>query len=333
MNRIYIILLLLAPIFSMGQHRLTIAFYNQENLFDTIDDPHKNDNEFLPTSKNGWNTERYLNKLDHMSAVIRSMNDGQGPDIIGLCEVENRAVLEDLVRTTNLKKCNLQVVHAESPDERSIDNALLFRNKQFQLVAQASYAVTIDSLPNFKTRDILLVKLMNRKQATLTVLVNHFPSRLGGQEASEPKRIRAAQVLRHIFDSIRQADPKQVIIAMGDFNDEPTDKSIDSVLQAKADTTGITLYNAMLPLKIQGKGSLTYRGNWNMLDQMIMTPIVFDPASAYRYVSGSATVYQQPWMVETEEKYKGSPKRTFAGSKYLNGYSDHFPVTIQLIEK
>ncbi len=321
------ILLCTVPVFA--QQTISIAFYNQENLFDTIDDKHKNDNEFLPDAKLAWNTEKYLNKLDHMSQVIQSMNNGDGPDILGMCEVENDLVLADLTTKTKLKSCKYQFVHRESPDERSIDNALLFKSKKFKLLDVRQYAVSIDTNPHFKTRDILLVKLELKNKSSLILLVNHFPSRLGGQEKSEHKRIRAAQVLKHIFDSIRITNPNQAVIAMGDFNDEPSNISMDSVLQAKQNADS-QLFNAMYGLHLQKKGSLQYRNNWNMLDQFILTSNLVNCQSTLCYEKESATIYQQPWMLETEEKYKGSPKRTFGGQKYLNGYSDHLPVLIRL---
>ena len=320
---------LLVSTFTFAQKQLYIAFYNQENLFDTIDDPHKNDNEFLPTAKNTWNTEKYLNKIDHMSSVIKSMNDDKGPDAIGMCEIENDLVLNDMIHSANLSKLDYGFVHYESPDERSIDNALLYKKSVLKLIESKVYPVTIDTNPHFKTRDILLAKFETKNKSTLIILVNHFPSRLGGQAESEYKRCRAAEVLKHVFDSIKQASPNQAVMAIGDFNDEPNNRSLDTVLGAKP-VPGFQLFNAMYPLKVQGKGSLVYRGNWNMIDQMILNNTIMECNGNICYKAESASIYNQPWMQETEEKYKGNPKRTYAGQKYLNGYSDHFPVYLLL---
>lgn len=309
-----------------------LAFYNQENLFDTIDDPRKNDNEFLPTAKKEWNTEKYRNKLNNMARVIASLNNGKGPDVLGMCEVENEAVLQDLTQTEALKAMNYGIVHFESPDERSIDNAVLYRKDIFTLTASAPYRITFTDFPNSKTRDIVMAKLTDNKKQSLIVLVNHFPSRLGGQQESEPKRITAALLLKHIIDSVAKADPKTPVFAIGDFNDEPTDRSLDSVLQAK-DNTKSGLYNAMYSLKLKGEGTHMYQKHWTMLDQIIMTNNAVSCTSPFCYVSNSATIYKQDWMLETDEKYKGAPLRTFAGNKYLNGYSDHLPVYIILKKK
>ena len=315
--------------FTFAQKHLYIAFYNQEDLFDTIDDPHKNDNEFLPTAKNNWNTEKYLNKIDHMSTVIKSMNDDKGPDAIGMCEIENDLVLNDMIHSPKLSKMDYGFVHYESPDERSIDNALLYKKSVLKLIESKVYPVTIDTNPNFKTRDILLAKFETKNKSTFIILVNHFPSRLGGQAESEYKRCRAAEVLKHVFDSIKQSSPNQAVMAMGDFNDEPNNRSLDTVLGAKI-VPGSSLFNAMYLMKLPGKGSLGYRGNWNMIDQLILNDNIAECKGNICYKAESAGIYNKPWLQETEEKYKGNPKRTFAGQKYLNGYSDHFPVYLLL---
>lgn len=316
-----------------AQNSFCLAFYNQENLFDTIDDPHKNDNEFLPGSKNNWNSTRYLDKLTHMAEVISAMNQANGPDVLGVCEIENRAVLQDLCAQAKLKSCNYGIVHFESPDERSIDNALLYKQSKFKVIRAIPYPIRIDSLPHFKTRDILMVQLQvqsdNKAKSSLVVLVNHFPSRSGGQGASEFKRYRAATILRHIFDSIQQVSPGQAVIAMGDFNDEPTDPSMDSILGATPDVNS-TLYNPMYALKESGQGSYLYRKHWDMLDQFILNKALTQGKNTWRYQSGSAGIFKEPWMLETEPAHAGAPKRTFAGGKYLNGYSDHLPVFLYL---
>jgi endonuclease/exonuclease/phosphatase family metal-dependent hydrolase len=316
-----------------AQSVYTIAFYNQENLFDTIDDPHKNDNEFLPDSKKEWNTQKYQNKLHNMARVIASMNDGKGPDMIGLCEVENDAVLNDLVKQESLQKASYHFAHFESPDERSIDNALLYNSKKLQPVYQVAYPVVFADAPNSKTRDILLVKLQSKNKSSIIVLVCHFPSRLGGQEASDHKRYTAASKLRQICDSITNASPQQAIVIMGDFNDEPNNKSIDSVLAAKhkpeETKSANDILNLMYDLKAQGMGSHFYKKEWSMLDQIMISQSMLAKGNV-SYVPQSASIYKQDWMLETDEKYKGAPLRTFAGQKYLNGFSDHLPVMMQI---
>lgn len=335
-NTALIVLMLLTVQVATAQKKLCIAFYNQENLFDTIDDPHKNDNEYLPTSKKEWNTEKYTNKINHMAKVIASMNEENAPDVLGMCEVENKAMAEAVAGTDALKKAKYTVVHFEGPDERSIDNALMFKSTVFKLVSSKSIPIHFADFPNSKTRDILLVRLETKSKAQLVILVNHFPSRLGGEEASEPKRWAAAQVLRNTCDSLLKLNPHENIVIMGDFNDEPTNRSMDSVLRAKGseyDLNNGNLFNAMYELKQNGEGSHFYRGHFSMLDQIILSSSVANCTGKICYDKSSATIYKQPWMVEQDGKYKGSPIRTFVGDKYFNGYSDHLPVCVFLTLK
>jgi len=319
---------------AQAQKQLFVAFYNQENLFDTINDPDKNDEEFLPTDKKQWNTEKYTNKINNMSKVIASMNGGKGPDMIGMCEVENDNVLNDLTRNKQLAKGKYQFVHFEGPDDRSIDNALLYQSKKFTVVASAAYPVVFADNPKWKTRDILMVKLMVKDTKTpVVILVNHFPSRIGGEEETSVKRKQAATVLRGIYDSIVKADPATPVIMMGDFNDEPTNESMKDVLNAKGHTSelqGNDLFNAMFELQEQKLGSHYYKNEWSALDQIIMSNNLVSCTGKICYKNASVSIYKQDWMFEQEGKYKGSPLRTFGGQKYLNGYSDHLPVYVIL---
>lgn len=332
MKKIFIALVLVfTVVLAQAQQRLCIAFYNQENLFDTIDDPNKNDNEFLPQSKKQWNTERYQQKLNNMARVIASMNENNAPDVLGVCEVENKEVLNDLVNEKQLKKAKYQVVHVEGPDDRSIDNALLFKSSQFKLLKVQSIPITMADKPEFKTRDILLVKLEAKNKAQLVVLVNHFPSRSGGEETSEVKRFAAASTLRKVCDSLFALNMNQEIIMMGDFNDEPNNKSMDSVLRAKAseyDLNNGNVFNAMYELKTNGDGSHYYKGQFHMLDQIVLSSSIVNCTGKVCYQKSSASVYKQPWMLEQEGKYKGAPLRTFVGDKFMSGFSDHLPVYI-----
>jgi predicted extracellular nuclease len=335
MKRLALVLSLLSiSAATFAQKKLCIAFYNQENLFDTIDDPHKNDNEFLPTAKKEWNTEKYTTKINHMATVISSMNEGKKPDVLGMCEVENKSVLQDIVLDKQLAKSKYNFVHYESPDDRSIDNALLYKSSQFKFIASAAYKVTFAENPNAKTRDILLVKLQAKNKESIVFLVNHFPSRLGGQQESEIKRFQAAKVLRHIYDSVLQSNPKQAVIIMGDFNDEPIDASIDSVLAAKGNATELKLdndlFNTMYTLKKNGEGSYLYKKEWNMLDQLMVSKALVDCKTKLCYQAESSSIYKKEWMLETDEKHKGAPLKTFSGNKYLGGFSDHFPVYLYI---
>jgi endonuclease/exonuclease/phosphatase family metal-dependent hydrolase len=320
-----------------AQKNICVAFYNTENLFDTIDDPHKNDNEFLPTAKHEWNSEKYLTKISHLGKAIKAINEGKGPDVIGLAEVENKPVLADLVLDKQLKPAKYSIVHYESPDERSIDNALLYKSKEFRFISSAAYRVDFPDHPAVKTRDILLVKLEARNKTQIIFLVNHFPSRLGGEKKSEPKRFRAASILRHICDSIDRVDPNQPVVIMGDFNDEPVNRSIDSVFGAQGDMKALAnsseYYNAMYPLKAKGEGTLMYRKDWNLLDQFLVNRVLVECTTNVCFCKESAAIFKAPWLEEKDEKFKGAPLRTFAGPKYTKGYSDHFPVFMYLLLK
>lgn len=310
-----------------------IAFYNVENLFDTINDPQKKDEEFTPDGENQWNGERYTNKLNNLARVISSMNNGKGPDVLGLCEVENFRVLKDLINHPTLKKMYYGIVHQEMSDDRGIDVALLYKEDVLPWVSFTTYPVPLpDTVP--PTRDIMMIQT-ELGETPVNFIVCHFPSRSEGREKSEYKRISAARVVRHITDSLLMADPKDNIVIMGDFNDEPADSSINKVINAcdagNMDKPCPTI-NLMYPLKTAGKGSYKYREEWNMLDQMIINSNLY-MGNGLKYVEGSAGIYAEEWMKQTEPKYLGSPLRTFGGRKYLAGFSDHFPVYIYLNKK
>jgi predicted extracellular nuclease len=306
----------------------TIAFYNLENLFDTEDDPAIDDAEFLPTSESRWTEERYQKKLVNMASVIETLGDADGPELLGVCEIENRKVLEDLIGTATLNQKGYDIIHVNSPDARGIDVGFLYKKSVFRPLSHQAIKPAYPD-PEFKTRDILVIKGLFLKD-TVTILVNHWPSRRGGSEASEDKRLAAAASARKVVNDVLAANPKGKVLLMGDFNDEPTDKSILQGLQATANpTTANGLLNAMAPLKAQGQGSYKYRSDWNMLDQIILSQGWLASGTVH-YVPNSATIHKPENIQETEEKFKGAPLRTYAGKKYLGGYSDHFPVYIHV---
>lgn len=312
---------------------IELAFYNLENLFDTIDDPYKNDNEFLPDSKKVWNTEKYKKKINNMSKVINCMGDN-GPEFIGFCELENATVLEDLLQKSCLQSHNYKFVHFDSPDERSIDVAFAWKDKHLKFISAKAYIIKNPDYPQAKTRDILLVSGQHKKD-TLYFIINHFPSRLGDSTESAQKRMYVASINRKITDSIQTLNPAARIMIMGDFNDEPSDPSIKEIINANNDSTtltGTSLFNAMLSLQLSGQGSYNYKKQWDMLDQIILSRTFLDPKGSLYYVPGSATIFSPEWLKETNEKFKGNPFRTYAGNNYLGGYSDHFGVYVRLRE-
>lgn len=314
---------------------LTVAFYNMENLFDTEDDPKINDEEFLPGGANQWNQDRYKRKLANMAKVIAQLGDDDGPEILGMCEVENRKVLEDLIAQPALKKHGYGIIHANSPDQRGIDCALLYKTKRFNPLYQQSYTVPFPENKDLATRDILLVKGVVDKSVDVTFVVNHWPSRREGQEESAWKRERAATTLRTALDSIFKVDRTASLVLMGDFNDEPADKSIAQALKAGKDSVqaqSTLLYNCMAPIKAEGRGTLKFKGGWNLFDQIIVSSALLHHKSLLRYTRGSANIYNPEWMRQTDEgDWKDAPKRTFIGKRYVeDGYSDHFPVYISI---
>lgn len=309
-----------------------VAFYNVENLFDTLDNPNKFDDDFTPMGRQEWKTDRYDKKLKDLSRVVSAM---EFPSILGLCEVENEAVLKDFANKTDLAAHNYDIVHYESPDARGIDVALLYRKADFK-VTQSEYIrvnFPVEIAEDYTSRDILHVegKLGKTK---MHFFVNHWPSRRGGLKESEPKRVHVAQSVRAAVDKIFAADAEAKIILMGDFNDEPTNKSLLETLGAKIHNDSInpaSLYNCMAKLDQQNKGTYNYRGNWNMLDNIVVSSTLANPQSSTRV--GPPTLFQQDWMMYQDKKKGAVPNRTFGGPNYYGGFSDHLPVYVDLMVK
>ena len=309
----------------------TIAFYNVENLFDTINDPKSNDDKFLPESKAAWTAKRYIHKVKNLSKVINELGDSNGPEILGLSEVENSSVLKDLISSEVLRNKEYQIIQFDSKDKRGIDVALLYKKNSFAPYSSIPKTLIIPARNSFKTRDILLVSGIIGKD-TVHLLLNHWPSRLGGQEKSEKNRIMVAKFARSILDSLFKRSSNANIIVMGDFNDEPSDKSITEQLLAKGDLEACKqndLFNPFYEIMKEGGGTYKYEGQWDLLDQVMISKGVIQKNKGIKYKSNSAGIYDPIWMY-----YRGStkhgPYRTYVGSKYYGGYSDHFPVYIQL---
>ncbi len=302
---------------------LVVGEWNVENLFDTIDDPGKRDEEFTPQSPKHWTNKRLTKKLNHLARALNLIK----PDIWGFEEVEHKSLIDSLVK--RLKYGEYGIAYAESPDFRGIDNALIFRKDKFHLVSFDTLRVPLPQ--NRTTRYILYVKLKDFAGNDWNVFVNHWPSRWGGKEKSEPKRISAAQTLKKylICNNI-----KENVIITGDFNDDPSDPSIRYCLSAKKNAEEIFSADDLVNLSAEkfykGEGSLNYRGNWNMLDQIIVSQDVIN-GDDVRYLSGSFEVVKYDFLVIQSGKYKGKPDRTYAGKKYIGGYSDHFPVKAKFI--
>ncbi len=310
-----------------------VASWNVENLFDTLDNPQKDDSEFLPNSESNWNTEKYIHKIKNLAKVINDMNDQKGPDILGLIEIENLNVLSDLVNNLNKK---YGIAHIESLDPRGIDNALIYDTNLFNLKQLKPLHIKLDSLHS-ETRYILKVELefiQFKPKKEITIYVNHWPSRRGGEDASERYRLEAAKTL---LNELNNSEYNNLII-IGDFNDEPSNKSILEILNAKDITNynnkNIKLLNLSYNLKEQGEGTYLYRGAWNMIDQMIISKDLYNSSNNYiSYVENSFGIFKPDYMITKEGKYKGSSIPSFGGKKYLGGFSDHYPIFAKFLLK
>jgi predicted extracellular nuclease len=300
------------------------VFYNVENLFDTIDEPTKKDEEFLPESKKNWNSKRYLDKLEKLSTVITHPFD-KNPIFIGLAEVENRFVVHDLLATGRLASSKYRVVHFESPDVRGIDVALAFDHKRFHMTHKEAIRVYFSDEPNFKTRDILYVKGVFYDSTEVHLFVNHWSSRRGGQEESEYKRLKAAQLLKSKVDSLRRTNEDVNVIIMGDFNDYPSDRSILEELDAGAIESNSTLVNLLLPYDQRGEGSHNYKGKWGALDQVIVSRSLIDGADL-EIKKKEAHIIDSEQFLYTKKDGTKTPNRTYGGNSYFGGYSDHLAV-------
>ncbi|MBP6334103.1 MAG: endonuclease/exonuclease/phosphatase family protein [Bacteroidia bacterium] len=316
-----------------------VSFYNLENLFDTINDPNINDEEFLPEGKKNYNGEVYLDKLSHLSDVISQIGIDRSPDgpaILGVSEIENKEVLIDLAATPKLKNRNYKIVHHHSPDKRGIDVALFYNPKYFKPTYDESLFVELfdsDSTPRL-TRDVLYVAGMMDGEL-IHLFVNHWPSRSGGEEVSAPGRAKAASVCKAKIDSITAVNPDAKIIVMGDLNDDPVSPSVAVVLGSKGDKDKVKrggLYNPWVTPYKDGIGTLAYNDSWNLFDQIIISSGFLDKTKD-GYFYAESHIFSKPWMKQTSGQYKGYPKRTYNFDNYIAGYSDHFPTFLVFYSK
>lgn len=312
-----------------------VAFYNLENLFDTINNNGKYDLEFSPQGARQWNGEKYWSKINNLAYCISNMvtkNTPMGPAIIGVSEIENKSVLDDLVRAKDIKQWRLQVVHHDSPDRRGVDVGLLYNPRLFKVLDVTNHTLVIPDNPDFRTRDQMCVTGILGGD-TLSVIVNHWPSRLGGQERSSYLREAAGRLSKHIADSLCAIRPNQGVIVMGDLNDDPQDKSCAEALGAKRDeakTAPHEFFNPWWRILDKGIGTLAYKGQWNLFDQIIVSGTLLKHNHDLSLQYSSCKVNNFDFLFDTEGQRQGYPKRTFSGGAWLNGYSDHFPTIIFL---
>lgn len=306
----------------------SVAFYNLENLFDTIHDDGKNDYDFLPDGRYAWNTTKYEAKLKNLAHVLSELSRGkvpQGPACIGVAEVENKRVLNDLLKQPALAQ--YKYVHYEGPDERGIDCALLYDSLQFQVKhSKLVYSAPFEGDTTDLTRGFLVVdgSLAGER---LCLIVNHWPSRGSGEEY----RIHAARQVKALKDSLFREGRHLKLIVMGDLNDDPMDESLQ-VLGARKDKEQVgeqEFYNPWWKtLEDDGIGTLCYRGKWNLFDQIVLTRPLLEGQGGLLYDGNE--VFRPDYLFQHDDKYEGYPLRTHGGRKWLNGYSDHLPTIVYL---
>ncbi len=319
----------------------TIAFYNVENLFDTINNPLTRDDDRTPNGKDRWTSDVYKDKVSNIARVISEIGTEvtrNTPAILGLSEVENREVLEDLIKDPRLSNKNYGIIHFDSPDRRGIDVALLYQKNIFTPTNFSKHELLIfddEDGDRVFTRDQLLVSGMLDGEL-IHVIVNHWPSRYGGEARSRPKRVAAAKLNKKIIDSLQTIDAKAKIFTMGDLNDDPTNASMKDVLKTKAKkrkAKGTDLFNPMEEMARKGVGSLAYRDSWNLFDQIVISAPLLDDKDFSSYRFYKAGVFNKPYLTAKKGRYKGYPFRSFSEGHYTGGFSDHYPVYVYVIKE
>ena len=330
--------LLLAACFAQKPYK--VVFYNFENLFDTIRNPEIKDAEFTPEGPKKWNAVKYERKINNLSRVLFDIAaiDKEYPIVIGVSEIENRNVMEDVIATPKLAPANYRIVHYDSPDARGVDVAFYYRPDVFKLEGSAPIPFTLESRPDFRTRDIVTM-WGTVEGEPFYFMVAHWPSRLGGKEASAPKRLAAAKQVKHIVDSVTAANPATKVVVMGDLNDDATDDSIVEGLNAKGKIKEVgkgDMFNPFIALLKAGYGSLAYRDDWNLFDNIIVSDnlatgstgeLKIRPVGDTKFYGG---IFRRPYMIQKEGQYKGYPLRTFVGNNFQGGFSDHLPAYIYI---
>jgi hypothetical protein len=320
-------------------HPSLIGFYNLENFYDTVNNPLVDDEEFLPNSERHYDSHIFLDKVERLTSVISQLGTDINPDgvaLLGVAEIENDTVLTALIKHKSLKSRDLKFVHYDSPDRRGIDVGLIYNPKYFTPLYSEPLFVKLPtgSKEAFFTRDILYVKgLMDGD--TIHVMVGHWPSRSGGEERSIPARAAAAGVVKGVVDSLMAISKQTKIVIMGDLNDDPVSPSLTKVLQAKGSINGLKdggLYNPWVDFYKKGIGTIAYQDAWGLFDQIVVSKGWLDKKQS-GYFFQQATIFNKEFLVQQTGRYKGYPKRTWDGTTYNYGYSDHFPVFITLLKK
>ena len=316
---------------TQGKDYLRLMFYNTENFFDAMRDPTINDRDFTPEGSMHWTQTRYLEKRNNIFRVIANVGEWDPPAFVGLCEIENRGVLDDLLKNTPLAKHPYRIIHKESPDLRGIDVALFYRSDYLKCIDEQFIRVRFSDNRK-RTRDILYASFTTATDDTLHVLVNHWPSRSGGQRQSEPGRILAASLVRQKVDSIFSRNAMAKIIVTGDMNDSPLDKSLTSGLKTLNDTTQAkpaALFNLTAYKMKEPVGTIKYQGKWSVFDQIIVSGGLL--RGSLRTDVDHCQIFKADYLFEPDKRYQGvKPFRTYIGLNYNKGFSDHLPVYLDI---
>lgn len=340
MKKRLIFVVLLMALFAVGfaNKPYKVVFYNLENLFDTINDPEVKDDEFTPDGSKKWSTAKYFKKIKNVERVFYDIAamDKIYPVVIGVSEIENRSVLEDIITTKKIAPANYRIVHYDSAEARGVDVAFMYRPDQFKIEGSFPVRAIIPSIPDFKTRDILTMWGTIDSEPFFFMVV-HWSSRGGGQSASEFLRVASGNQMRSIADSVSKATPGVKIVAMGDFNDDPTDISMIEALGAKGDIEELEdtdLFNPYHEVFSAGFGTLAYRDSWNLFDQIVVSESLVDGKGLLLEKKKSSefygNIFLQPYMLQRKGQFKGYPLRTYVGNSFKGGFSDHLPVYIYI---
>lgn len=336
--RFFVLLLFYCTGALYAQETFRVITYNVENMFDTADNPAKEDNEFLPEGSHAWTPGRYYYKLRQIAKVISAAGEWGTPALIGLCEVENDSVLYHLTHRTPLRKQGYRYLITDGPDIRGINVGLLYHPAQFHYLTHQAIPIRFSKPPHKPTREILHVCGLIANGDTLDLCVCHFPSRYGGEKMTERERFDAARTLREVCDSIRTIRQTPKIIAMGDFNDTPTNRSLTEFFAAKSffkggdplhDSTD-TYYDLFADLpKGFPPGSHKYQGVWGILDHIVINKELATPRSSLRIIPESIRIFAPNFLLIPDDNWFGvRPFRTYFGYKYEGGFSDHLPLIV-----
>jgi predicted extracellular nuclease len=311
----------------------TIAFYNCENFFDIDDDPLTDDQDFTPGGKYHYTQKIFEQKAHNLAVALQNMPGKDGPAIIGLAEVENNTALNELIKQPEIGRRNYKYVLRPGPDPRGINVALLYNPQQFKVISSTSIPVNLSGMGGKAvTRDVLHVTGILGTD-TIEVFVNHWPSRRGGADESDRKRGVAAKTNKNAVQQLLHKKHSTKVIIMGDLNDNPTDNNITQVLGAKANKNELNkpndLYNPYADLYSRGEGTEQYKQHWNLFDQIIVSGELVNNRKSELHFIG-AEIYKPDFLVDHYKGHEGEPHRSFAGTRWINGYSDHFPVLVYL---